>query len=329
VAFTSRCRGAADQVWPPGRHNQNTLRSDRGLTSAGVSESLALGCHWAARSGATAARLVSGVSTHPSHSGHCGRRVRTSTVDCHSWPFPQRHHTRRLDPATTAVGASPPLRSGCHSAATSGCVAARLFSGLARRPTQNGHREPRRARASTRACQRCPTAQHHQTRRSEPSVTAAGSSPPLDSVSHSASRGGLVATVGRCPTSLTCQVRVQGGARDADRAGDESLGLSGGQHLPGHVEFVRRHDRRSATNPAARAGCRQTGHRAFPNEVPLERCQGGHDPEQQAPGQGRRIDCRGDQLQPSYPSPSSTGARSSIETGVSLHSTVWRVILGS
>ena len=67
---------------------------------------------------------------------------------------------------TVAAGERSPFLVGCHSAARSGYRVARSVSPeIARRPLQYGHPVPLPLRVWTAACQLCPFAQRHQTRR--------------------------------------------------------------------------------------------------------------------------------------------------------------------
>ena len=117
----------------------------------GVNSPFFVGCHSAARSGRTAARLLLKQTRCPAQKGHPRPpRVRRETGACHSWSLAagQSHQTARPVPAVTPDGISRPFLVGCHCPATSGNRTARLLLTDTRCPAQKGQPVPRRVRDS-------------------------------------------------------------------------------------------------------------------------------------------------------------------------------------
>ena len=94
LVFTSACHS-----WPFSQRH-HTFRWLPGSTSLGVSAPFLVGCHWAASSGHSVAKSVSpGHAMTPLQKGQpVWLLVLLVTSACHSWPFPQRHHTFFLLP---------------------------------------------------------------------------------------------------------------------------------------------------------------------------------------------------------------------------------------
>lgn len=84
------------------------------------------------------------------------------------------------------------VRTGCHSAARRGCLAANEVRSVALRPAHTG--QPKRARSATAACHSWsePFGQSHHIRRDEPTVTSVGRTEPFRKGCHWAAVAGTL-----------------------------------------------------------------------------------------------------------------------------------------
>ena len=296
-----------------------TALPERAKTVAGVSGPFLVGCHSLASSGCRPARDAAGEGRRGGggHRGHPVPRARCATLALQSCARStrQRHQTFTCEPAMTSAGRSRPFFVGCHSAARSGRLAARVL-GARRHSGQPGSllRATTRARHSWVGFR----AQRHQTFRTEPHATAPGVSArprdPLASAEWASGAGD------RAPATAVCQTCCRSleqrhhtsrfdpyetaagvrepfllGCHSAARAGEEARRLSS----PRGAFFVGCRSAASARRAARESRCfsgrggfvtvRANGHRA------PHRRQGGEQPRSpltnlrcpRRPGEGR------------------------------------------
>lgn len=211
----------------PRAHFHQTFRLDRGVTDSGEIAPLYSGCHSRATSGYARARQWSIDAALPAQYGHPDRRMHRFATDARhscSGRRPQRHHTRRAEPATTSLGVNVPLFVGCQSAAMCGWLAARESAAHTRNFKQNGQRPSTFERSCTETHHSCPRASphFHQILRADPATTCAGVSAPFRVGCHCAARSGrrlarLLVTDARRPLQnghpVAPAVRLFGDAR--------------------------------------------------------------------------------------------------------------------
>ena len=119
-----RCPIQSSHSWSgPSGHFHQTFLPEPATTPVGNRSPFLVGCHSAAISGNSDARLLVTETAWPAQAGHPEPdRVRWSTFASHSWSGPSGHFHQTFlpEPATTPVGNRSPFLVGCHCAATSG-----------------------------------------------------------------------------------------------------------------------------------------------------------------------------------------------------------------
>src|SRR5690625_3336721 len=143
--------------WPR-RHSQWTIFSLPADTSLGVSCALRAGSHSLEICGCVVARsLIPARTFRPLQMGHPCPALRLAMAFVYTWPTGHSHAISARRPSITSFGERSPLRSRCHSAASSGCVVARsLTPGSTVWFEHTGQPEPLRARLATVASKVCP-----------------------------------------------------------------------------------------------------------------------------------------------------------------------------
>ena len=178
---------------PHFRHSHQAFLLEVLNTFSGVMSPFLSGCHSAATSGLTTARLLRSVTTLLIQAGQPDPRpVRLAMTASHSYPhFRHSHQAFAFAPPCTLSAVKSPFRDGCHWIATSGYVRVKRFRSVTANPAQAGQPAPSLVRLTMTASHSYPHSRHsHQAFLLEVLNTFSGVIPPFLSGCHSAATSG-------------------------------------------------------------------------------------------------------------------------------------------
>jgi hypothetical protein len=201
AAFRVRLHGIASHSWSSATgHFHQTFLSEPAVRSYGVKEPFLVGCHSAARDACVVVRQFDSTAFRPRQHGQPAELLVLLCISAiHSWSSATGHfhQTFLWEPALTLCGERPRFFSGCHWAATAGCVVPRQFDATTFWPAQQGHPDAWLVRLLGIASHSWSSAtQHsHQTFLVLPATMSYGLNKPFLVGCHCAANSGKSATV--------------------------------------------------------------------------------------------------------------------------------------